>query len=71
MGARPREVDYCKLQPGWVVHSTELSVEHWAAVPMHAVQAQPALEQVFVLVIDSHAVGVPVHEVPLQLQPAD
>ncbi|HYQ45433.1 MAG TPA: hypothetical protein VER11_25780 [Polyangiaceae bacterium] len=57
-------------QPGWLVHSTELSVEHCAAVPVHAVHVQPAsFEQAMAPVFDSHAAAVPVHALPFQLQP--
>jgi len=56
-------------QPGWARHSTELSVEHLAAVPEHAVQVQPAPVQAILVVFASHAVGEPVHELPAHLQP--
>ena len=60
------------VQPGWLVHSTELNVEHWAAVPPQAFQVQPdSLEQARAPVFDSQAAAVPAHELPFQLQPAD
>ena len=46
-------------------------MEHWAAVPPHAFHEQPVeFEQAIAPAFDSHAAGVPVHVVPLQVQPA-
>ena len=56
-------------QPGWIAHSTELSVEHLAAVPAHAVQVQPAPVHAMLVSFTSQASGVPVQAEPDHLQP--
>lgn len=69
---RPHRVALYNVQPGWLLHSTLLSVEHSAAVPVQAFHEQPvSFEQAIAPVFDSQAAATPAHELPVQLQPAD